>query len=354
MKNKPTYKKWHLWLAFFVVFFTLVYVLKSVLLPFVVGIIIGYLLDPLTTKLEKLKINRTFATILVLISVVAVVVPCIMLLIGAIQEQIGKFISVAPDYAVAFIKKIEPHLLDLQDKFPNLSIEKFREYLRENAANSLKIIGALLKKIISGGMAVFNLLSLLLVTPIVAFYMLRDWKSFTAKVDGLLPVESKERIRILAKQVDDVLAGFIRGQLSVCVLLGAFYSLGLYFVGLELGLLIGFIAGLLSFIPYVGTITGFVVSICMALAQFDTATPVLYVCIVFALGQFIEGNFLTPNLVGDKIGLHPVWIIFALLTGGYLLGFLGLLIAVPFAGILGVLIRYSITEYKKSNLYLGS
>jgi predicted PurR-regulated permease PerM len=193
---------------------------------------------------------------------------------------------------------------------------------------------------------------LILITPVVAFYMLRDWDTFVAKVDNLLPRRSKEDIRGLFKQIDKALSGFIRGQVSVCLILGTYYSLGLHFIGLELGLLVGFLAGIISFIPYVGSISGFVVSIALAFAQFNDPTKVLEVVLIFGIGQFVEGNFLTPKLVGENVGLHPVWVMFALLAGGVLLGFLGLLIAVPVAAVLGVLTRYVLNNYKKSSLYL--
>ena len=204
---------------------------------------------------------------------------------------------------------------------------------------------------ITGGFALVNILSLLLITPIVAFYMLRDWDKFIAQVDSLLPKKSKKSIEKQAKEIDNILSSFIRGQFSVCVLLGSFYAIGLYIVGLDLGVLVGFLAGIISFIPYVGSITGFLISILIAFAQFDSLMPILQVVGVFAVGQFIEGNFLTPNLVGDSVGLHPVWIMFALLTGGVLLGFLGLMIAVPVAAIIGVLTRHAIENYKESSLY---
>ncbi len=219
-------------------------------------------------------------------------------------------------------------------------------------ANSLKIIGSVIRSVISSGFAFFNLMSLLLITPVVAFYMLRDWDKFIAKVDSLLPVKSQESIREQAREIDCTLAGFIRGQSSVCLILGTYYSLGLYFVGLELGVLVGFVAGIISFIPYVGSILGFTVSIAIAFAQFNSWEPILQVVAVFLIGQFIEGNFLTPKLVGENVGLHPVWVMFALLAGGVLLGFLGLMIAVPVAAVIGVLIRHAIINYKQSDLYL--
>ena len=334
---KRANRNWMFWLTMLAIFCLLFYVLRSVLLPFVAGIIIGYLLDPFTTKLQKAGVkNRALATVLVMLLVFIILTPALALLIGVIDEQVGRFLSAVPEYAANFAKRIEPFFIELQDKFPGLQADKVREYIRGNLANSMKLAGSVMQKLVSGGFALVNLLSLLLITPVVAFYMLRDWHSFLGNVDELLPEKYKDTIRNLAKQIDRILAGFIRGQLSVCVLLGTFYASGLYLVGLELGVLVGFIAGLISFIPYVGSISGFVVSMVA----------------VFMVGQFIEGNFLTPKLVGDNVGLHPVWVMFALLAGGVLLGFLGLMIAVPVAAIIGVLIRYAIEQYKESSLYL--
>ena len=240
----------------------------------------------------------------------------------------------------------------LQERFPSLEIANIKAMLKENMTSGLQFGGRLLKGLINNGFALINLISLLLVTPVVAFYMLRDWDKFVEKVDALLPRKSKKTIREQFRQIDRALSGFIRGQFSVCVILGTYYSIGLKLVGLELGILVGFLAGLISFIPYVGSISGFVVSVVLALAQFNDYTKVLEVIAVFVIGQFVEGNFLTPKLVGDNVGLHPVWVMFALLAGGVLLGFLGLMIAVPVAAIIGVLTRYAINNYKKSNLYL--
>ncbi|MBO5442777.1 MAG: AI-2E family transporter [Alphaproteobacteria bacterium] len=351
---KKANRNWVFWLTLFVLFCASVYILRSVLLPFVAGIIIGYLLDPLTSKFTKLGLNRTLATFLVLFLVIITLVPALIILFGVIDEQLGRFIAVVPQYIGSLIKKIEPLIIELQDRFPNLEPDKIKDYLRNNATNGLKLVGSVFRSVITGGFAFFNLLSLLLITPVVTFYMLRDWDKFIAKVDSLLPRSSKASIRQQAREIDRTLSGFIRGQFSVCVLLGTYYSLGLYFVGLELGVLVGFIAGLISFIPYVGSIVGFVVSLGIAFAQFDSLMPIIQVVIVFITGQFLEGNFLTPKLVGENVGLHPVWVMFALLAGGVLLGFLGLMIAVPVAAIIGVLIRHAIENYKKSSLYLDN
>ena len=353
MENiKPQNKNWLIWLAIFIMFCTCVYVLRSVLLPFVAGIIIGYLLDPWADRFTKLGMNRTLATILVLFLVVIFFVPALVLLVGVIDEQLSSFISKIPAYMSSIAERMEPTLIELQERFPGLVADKVKMYLRENMANGLKLTGGILKGVINSGFAIMNLLSLLLITPIVAFYMLRDWDSFIAKVDDLLPQKAKASIEQQAKEIDAILAGFIRGQLSVCVLLGAFYALGLYIVGLDLGGVVGFIAGVISFIPYVGSISGLVISMALAFAQFSDYGSILQVAAVFAIGQFLEGNFLTPKLVGESVGLHPVWVMFALLAGGVLLGFLGLMVAVPAAAVIGVIVRHLLINYKNSNLYL--
>lgn len=340
------------WLVIFILFCVGVYTLRSVLLPFVAGIVLGYLFDPLASRFEKWGMSRTVATILVFVAVVLVAVPSFVMLFSVIDKQLTTFVEAAPAYISAFTKRAEPFLIDLHNKFPSLEIDSLPEIIKNNLTNGLQFGGKLLKGLISNGFALINLLSLLLITPVVTFYMLRDWDTFVKKVDNLLPRKSKNTIREQFGLIDKALSGFIRGQVSVCIILGAYYSLGLHLVGLELGLLVGFLAGLISFIPYVGSISGFLISIILALAQFGDVTKIIEVVAVFLTGQFIEGNFLTPKLVGDNIGLHPVWVMFALLAGGVLLGFLGLMIAVPVAAIIGVLTRYAISNYKKSNLYL--
>ncbi len=350
--KKSKYNNSFVWLIIFILFCIAVYVLRSVLLPFIAGIILGYLFDPLATKFEKLGISRTFATILVFIVVILFAVPTFIMVFSIIDKQLTIFVEAAPTYIATFIKRVEPVMIDLHNSFPSLEVNSLPEMIKNNLTNGMQIGGKLLKSIINNGFALMNLLSLLLITPVVAFYMLRDWSTFVKKIDNLLPRKSKPAIKEQFQQIDRALSGFIRGQLSVCLILGSYYALGLHFIGLELGLLIGFLAGIISFIPYIGSISGFLISIILASAQFGTVTKIIEVVAIFLIGQFIEGNFLTPKLVGDKVGLHPVWVMFALLAGGVLLGFLGLMIAVPVAAIIGVIIRYAISNYKKSNLYL--
>lgn len=352
MKNQKSNRNWIFWLAIFCVFAYLTYILRSVLLPFVAGMVIGYLLDPWTSKLEKFGLSRTLATIVVLTMVIIFAVPTLFLILGMIQEELLRFLENAPQYIADITEKMEPALIRMQDRFPEFRPSQIKDYMADNMSDGVKIAGKIVKGVLENSFALINLLSLMLITPIVAFYMLRDWKCFIKKADSLLPRRAKKSIRQQAKEIDRAMAGFIRGQLCVCLLLGTYYSLGLYFVGLEMGIWVGFLAGLISFIPYVGSISGFVVATLLALVQFNSWGGVVGVMAVFLSGQFIEGNFLTPKFVGDSVGLHPVWIMFALLSGGVLLGFLGLMIAIPVAAIIAVLLRHAVERYKKSSIYL--
>jgi len=340
------------WVLLFILFCSAVYVLRSVLLPFVLGIILGYLFDPLALKFEKLKFSRTLATVFVFIVVVLVAIPTLALLANVVNSQLSVLITVAPRYVADFAEKIEPVFQHLQEYFPSLQVGTLKETFFENMAQTFQFGGKILQGLFKNGMAFINVISLMFITPVVAFYMLRDWDMFVKKVDNLLPRHSQKNIRHIFKQIDKALSGFIRGQLSVCIILGVYYAVFLKVIGLELGVLVGFIAGLISFVPYVGSITGFILSSILALSQFNGFSKLLGVIFIFLVGQFIEGNFLTPKLVGNKVGLHPVWVMFALLAGGVLLGFLGLMIAVPVAAVIRILLDEAIEKYKKSTLYM--
>ena len=342
----------YMWLIIFFVFFYLLYVLRSVLMPFVAGILLAYLLDPMVDKLQKFKMSRLWATLLVCFLVVLIVLPAIGLFLGMLENQLSLLLQATPKYLGLIMDKVRPMLQNLAEKFPDLKGGNLEEMVKGNIGNGLKIVGKVLGGLLSNGFALINLISLILITPVVTFYMLRDWDIFVGKFEGLLPKKSKKGIMETMSEINVIIAGFIRGQLSVCLILGLFYSIGLKLVGLELGLLVGFIAGIISFIPYVGSITGFVLGCVLAFAQYGDMQHVMYVIGVFLVGQFLEGNFLTPKLVGESVGLHPVWVMFALLAGGVLLGFLGLMLAVPLAAIIGVLVRNAIKRYKLSSLYL--
>jgi len=350
---KVFYVNPYMWVIIFAVFFYLLYILRSVLMPFVAGILLAYLLDPIVDKLQKLKISRVWATLIVCLLSILIILPALSFLVGMIEDQVSLLIKATPKYLGLIMDKVQPVIASLAEKFPDLKGSQIETVIKDNIGSGLKFVGKVLKALVSNSFALVNLISLVLIMPVVTFYMLRDWNVFVSKMEDLLPKKSKKSILQILKEINVSIAGFIRGQISVCLILGTFYSIGLKLVGLELGLLVGFIAGIISFIPYVGSITGFVLGIVLAFAQYGDITHVLYVVAVFLCGQFLEGNFLTPKLVGESVGLHPVWVMFALLAGGVLLGFLGLMLAVPMAAIIGVLVRHGVAQYKASSLYLG-
>lgn len=350
--SKKFYVNPYMWLVIFAIFFYSLYILRSVLMPFVAGILLAYLLDPVVEKLQKWKMSRLCATLLVCLLAILIILPALCFLGGMIENQIALLIKATPRYLGLIMEKVRPIIASLTERFPDLQDGQLETMIKANIGNGLKFFGKVLTKLVSNGFALINLLSLILIMPVVTFYMLRDWNVFVKKFEDLLPKKSKKGIMDILQEINKIIAGFVRGQISVCLILGAFYSIGLKAVGLDLGLLVGFIAGIISFIPYVGSITGFVLGVVLVFAQYGDINHVFYVVAVFLCGQFLEGNFLTPKLVGESVGLHPVWVMFSLLAGGVLLGFLGLMLAVPAAAIIGVLVRHGVDRYKTSSLYL--
>lgn len=347
-------QRFRFWLIGLAVFVLVLYVLRSVLLPFVAGMVIAYFLDPLADRLERAGLSRTMATTVITAAFFVVVAIGLVLLVPVIEGQVVAFAHRVPGYLDALAERVQPLIVELKRKLSAGDIEKLRSSAGEYAGIAVGWVVDFAKRLLSGGLVVFNLLSLLFITPIITFYLVRDWDVIVAKIDGWLPREHAETIREQAREINRTLAGFIRGQALVCLILGALYGLGLTAVGLDLGLIIGLAAGLISFIPYLGTISGFVVGVGLALAQSPGWELPVLVAGVFLAGQALEGNFLTPKLVGDKVGLHPVWIMFALLAGGSLFGFVGILLAVPVAAVVGVLVRFALGRYLDSPLYHGN
>ena len=340
--------------AFVLVFFgVLLHALTSILLPFIAGMLIAYFLDPVADKLEEKGLSRGLATTVILLTFFAIGAGSLMILLPLLADQVVALARMVPDLVDSLRGYIEPLLKQLQADLPPDAMDKVRENIAGIAQNGAKVLTGLLGEIWSGGLAFFNALSLLIITPVVAFYLLRDWDIIVAKVDSWLPRPSAEVIRTQFRNIDQTLAAFVRGQASVCLVLGLFYGIGLTLIGLKSGLLVGIGAGFISFIPYVGAAIGLSVGLAIALFQFSEWLPIVLVVAVFVTGQTAESYFLTPNLVGDRVGLHPVWIIFALLAGGALFGFIGVLIALPVAAVIGVLVRFSVDQYMESPLYSG-
>ncbi len=341
------------WIAILVTSIALLVLLRDMLLPFVAGMAIAYFLDPSADWMERRGFRRWVATLLIIGLFFVVAILIVVLLVPLVSDQFAKFMDHLPEYIFWFNERVLPYVQGVARSFGiDLQTLDPKTALAGNGEQVMKVVGGVLTGLLGGGQAVFNVLSLLVITPVVGFYLLRDWDHMVARIDSYLPLDHAETIREQAREIDKVLAGFVRGQMLVCLFLAAFYGLGLTLFGLQFGLFIGITAGMISFIPYVGTALGFVVGIGVAVAQFwNEPVWIAAVAGVFIVGQMIEGNVLHPVLIGDRVGLHPVWIMFALLAGGSLFGFVGILISVPLFAVIGVLMRFTLERYRASYLY---
>lgn len=331
------------------IFFVVLWFLGDVLLPFVLGGAIAYVLDPIADRLERIGLNRIMSVAVIALLATIVFVVLVLLIIPTLVQQTAALIDAAPGY-IATIQTW------LTDRFPELvdADSTIRKQLTAIGEMVQSKGGELFNGVLTSALSLLNLVILVVVVPVVAFYLLLDWDNMVAKVDDLLPRDHAPVIRQIANDIDKTLASFIRGQGTVCLLLGIYYALGLMLVGLNFGLVVGFIAGLITFIPYVGALVGGALAVGLALFQFwGDWTWIAAVGGIFAVGQFLEGNILTPKLVGGSVGLHPVWLLFALSVFGTLFGFVGMLVAVPIAAMLGVLARFAISQYKAGRLYKG-
>ena len=342
------------WIAALAVFVALLWLLSPVLLPFVVGMALAYLLDPLANRLIKRGMSRFAAALLILGSFVLAFALLVLLLVPVLMNQLAAFIDHAPGYAQRLQSLVsDPH-------YPWL-----KRIIGDNLVGANKSVGDLMNQatgylteflgsLWTKGQALISIFSLLVITPVVAFYLICDWDRMIRNFDHLIPIPQRDTVRSLFREIDAAISAYVRGQSGVCLILGSYYGVGLTLSGLSFGLLIGVISGLISFIPYVGSLTALIVSLGVAVAQFfPDWTRILIVAGVVLFGQFLESNVLAPKLVGESVGLHPVWLMFALLAFGYLFGFVGLLLAVPLAAAAGVLIRFALRRYLASPLYTG-
>ena len=327
--------------------------LSDILLPFVAGMAVAYFLDPLADRLEKWGCSRTIATSLITAAFFVLAVAIVVLLFPLLQAQVTKFLARVPEYVSRLREFAMPLLERLEADLTAAQMEKLGEAARTYGGQAIGWVGEFLKRVWSGGVALLQLLSLIVITPLVTFYLIRDWDRIVARIDALLPRKAAPTIRAQFREIDEILAGFVRGQASVCLILGILYAVGLTLVGLDFGLLVGLGTGFISFVPYFGMLVGLAVGLGMALVQFHDLLSVGLVAAVFAAGQIVEGQFLTPKLVGERVRLHPAWVIFALLAGGALFGFTGVLLAIPVAAVIGVLMRFAIASYTQSRLYQG-
>lgn len=346
----PVREQTYYWGIAAAVLFLLLWILGDVILPFLLGGAIAYFLDPLADRLERLGLSRAAATAVITVVALVGFVLLAVLVLPLLIEQTKALVQMAPTLAEnlrAFLTERFPSVMDNTSPV-HQSLLTLSDTLRSKGA-------ALAEGILSSALSLINVLVLLVIVPVVAFYLLLDWDRMVARIDALLPRDHAPVIRDLARQIDRTLASFIRGQGTVCLILGTYYAVALMAVGLQFGLVVGAIAGLLTFIPYVGALVGGGLAIGLALFQFwGDWLWIVAVAVIFQAGQLIEGNVLTPKLVGSSVGLHPVWLIFALSVFGALFGFVGMLVAVPVAAAIGVLARFATEKYQESMLYQGT
>lgn len=354
------------WLGALAALVLFLYLFSSVLLPFIAGLVLGYLLDPLADRLERAGLNRLGATLVILIACSLVFAVILILAVPVLIHQLAGFIDALPE----LVTRLQALAIEqggvLSERFGGNLLERLGLGGSPSTGDVQKSVGnfaqqgaqwllTFLKSLWSGGAALVSLLSLLVVTPVVAFYILLDWDRMVASIDGWAPVGSRAIVRELAADMDRAIAGFLRGQSLVCLFLGLWYGLGLSLIGLNYGFLIGITAGLLSFVPYVGSLTALVLAAIVAIVQGWPSWSLFAMAMgVVGVGQFLEGNILTPRLVGASVGLHPVWLMFSLFAFGSLFGFTGLIMAVPISAAIGVLCRFGLRQYLGSPFYHGA
>jgi predicted PurR-regulated permease PerM len=353
------------WIGAFLLLVLLLWLFSGVLLPFAAAFALGYLLNPVVDRLERLGFNRLGATLLIMACFVLILVSISILIVPVLWRQAASFIEALPAYSVKLEELISAEAARLSRDYGGVLMERLglgnkaggdlASATNDLVAQAAQWAASFLKSLLTRGEALISLISLLVVTPVVVFYMLLDWHKMIATIDGFVPIRHRETARALAREIDTAMAGFLRGQSLVCLCLGAWYGIGLSLIGLNFGLLIGITAGILSFIPYVGSLTALVLSSTVAIVQDWPQWRLLAMSLgVVLVGQFLEGNILSPKLVGESVGLHPVWLIFALLAFGSLFGFTGLITAVPFAAAAGVILRFAVRRYRESNLCTGT
>lgn len=342
---------WGIALLLFVAFLM---IFSSILLPFVAGMALAYFLDPVADRLERLGLSRMWATVVILVAFVIVFVLALIIIIPVLANQASEFIARLPGYVTQLQQLIADSGNTIFPDWVSEQIAAIKENFSKYLAEGAGFLGTLFGQIWNSGKALVDILSLFVLTPVVAFYLLLDWDRMVAKVDSWIPRDHVKTVRAIVADMDGAISGFVRGQGSLCIILGLFYGIGLSLAGLNFGLLIGLFSGAVSFIPYIGSILGLVLALGVALVQFWPDYPmIVLVLVIFFSGQFIEGNILQPKLVGNSVGLHPVWLMFALVAFGALFGFVGLMVAVPAAAVVGVLVRFALGRYLDSDLYHG-
>jgi predicted PurR-regulated permease PerM len=339
------------WVGLLVLVVVAVGLVQSILLPFATGFITAYVLAPVVARLERRGVRRSLASFVILALFLLLLACILIVLLPLIQGQIVELISRVPNLVRALKDELGRLIQPLQKELPAEDVAKVRDLLIPKLGEAMLWVAGVIQGMITSSFAILNIVSLVVVTPIVSFFLLRDWDRMVAQVDSYLPRQSLETIRGQARLVSDTLVGFIHGQALVCLILAVYYGIALSLAGLSSGLALGILIGVLAIIPIIGIATSFIIAIGLAVTQFKTWTETLVIIGIFVFGQLVEANILTPKLIGDRIHLHPVWVIFALFAGGQLYGFVGILVAVPAAAVIGVLARFALARYRASALY---
>ncbi len=348
MKNT----KFLFWIALIGIVASAFYSLSSILMPFITSFVFSYFFVPLANSLQtRFSINRTISSLIIIAFILVCLVSLWLLLMPLIFDQIQHFIQQIPNYKQYIKTEIIPLIAHYAELVDPIYVAKVEENLNNLFTIIFGYTTNFIQHIWQSGMAIINIISMLVLVPLITFYIIRDWKDILASVLGIVPQNSKKSFKSLMSKIDISLSGFIRGQLNVCLILAIYYSTTLTAIGINFGIFIGITTGILAFIPFFGLLSGFICALLVAYLQFFAIQKVFMVIAIFAVGSVIE-NTLSPKLIGDKIGLHPVWLIFALLVGADLFGFIGMLSAIPCAAVLNILIRFAFEQYYKSEFYL--
>jgi predicted PurR-regulated permease PerM len=324
---------------------------SPILTPFVLAAVIAYFLDPVANRLTRIGVPRGLAAFLLVLALLALAFVMLLLLYPLLIAQVTVLLQRLPAYVLGIGHATREAVAALAERFPDVFDARLQDLAVGQAGAIISYLGTSAARLLGGGVAIFHVFTYVTVTPVVCFYLLRDWPAMLTRIDGWLPRRSAATIREIASETDRVLSAWLRGQLLCCALLAVYYAVALSAIRLELGLTVGLMAGILSFIPYIGSITGLITALALALAQFGSWHGVVLVACIFLVGQLVEGYLIYPRLLGDRVELHAVWVIFALFAGGIAFGFLGVLLAVPLAAVIGVIIRHWLQRYLESPLY---
>lgn len=342
------------WIAGILGFFIFLYLIRGILLPFVVGLLAAYFLDPAVRKLRQKGLSRGSSAAIITVLFFIIAVMLCATLIPLLMHQLTDLATELPGYVRMLQEKYGPELQHYADRLSPEQIESFKTAAGNIGSSVAEMLGQVVPSMLKSSLAILNMLSLIFLTPVVVFYLLRDWNHFVVKVDNMLPRQRADVIRSQLQAIDATLSGFIRGQTNVCLVMAVYYSVGLTAFGLNSGFGLGILSGLALFIPFVGFAAAFLVTGTIAFIQFGWGTSLIVYIVFFLAGAVLENAVITPKLVGGQVGLHPIWIIFGMLVGATLFGFVGILISLPVTAVIGVLVRFAAKQYINSSLYHGA